>query len=65
MPGRVVELKVHEGDRVRQGTVLLVLEAMKMRNEVTSPLDGTVRDLKVSEGSSVRAREAMLYIAPG
>ncbi len=65
MPGRVVELKVREGDRVRPGTVLLVLEAMKMRNEVTSPVDGIVRDLKVSEGSSVRAREPMLYIAPG
>ncbi len=55
---------MHEGDRVRTGTVLLVLEAMKMRNEVTSPADGIVRNLRVSEGSSVRAREPMLRIAP-
>jgi len=64
MPGRVVELKVHEGDHVRAGSVLLVLEAMKMRNEVTSPADGVVRNLRVSEGSSIRAREPMLRIAP-
>jgi glutaconyl-CoA/methylmalonyl-CoA decarboxylase subunit gamma len=64
MPGRVVELKVKEGERVRQGAVLLVLEAMKMRNEVTSPADGVVRDVRVSEGSNVRAREPMLFIAP-
>ena len=64
MPGRVVELKVREGDRVMRGALLLVLEAMKMRNEVTCPADGFVRDLRVSVGSSVRAREPMLTIAP-
>ena len=65
MPGRVVELRVAEGDAVTKGTVLLVLEAMKMRNEVTAPVDGVVRDVRVREGTNVRAREAMLVLAPG
>jgi biotin carboxyl carrier protein len=64
MPGRVVEVRVREGDAVAKGAVLLVLEAMKMRNEVTAPIDGVVRDLRVREGSSVRAREAVLVLVP-
>ena len=63
MPGKVVELRVAEGETVRKGQVLLVLEAMKMRNEVTSPADGRVVELRVSVGSNVRAREAMLKVA--
>ena len=64
MPGKVVEIRVHEGDPVRAGQVLLVLEAMKMRNEVTTPVAGIVRSLRVAVGANVRAREAMLRIAP-
>jgi len=64
MPGKVIELRVSEGQRVEAGTVLLVLEAMKMRNEVTSPAAGVVRGLRVSVGANVRAREPMLYVAP-
>jgi len=63
MPGKVIEVRVREGDRVRRGDVLLVLEAMKMRNEVTSPTDGTVRGLRVSAGTNARAREPMLFVA--
>lgn len=65
MPGRVVELRVAEGDRVQKGQVILVLEAMKMRNEIASPVVGTVRRLSVVAGASVRAREPMLVIEPG
>ena len=64
MPGRVIELRVAEGDRVEVGAVLLVLEAMKMRNEITSPVAGFVRGLKVATGASARAREPMLFVAP-
>ena len=64
MPGRVVELRVHDGEAVTKGTVLLVLEAMKMRNEVTAPVDGVVRDVRVRDGANVRARETMLVLAP-
>ncbi|MCI4325825.1 MAG: biotin/lipoyl-binding protein [Thermoplasmata archaeon] len=64
MPGKVVELRVREGDRVGKGQVLLVLEAMKMRNEIAAPVAGRVADLKVSPGSNVRAREPMLTLVP-
>jgi len=64
MPGKVVELRVAEGTRVEVGDVLLVLEAMKMRNEVTSPTAGVVRSLRVTVGANARAREPMLFVAP-
>jgi glutaconyl-CoA/methylmalonyl-CoA decarboxylase subunit gamma len=64
MPGKVVEIRVRDGETVRAGQVLLVLEAMKMRNEVTAPIAGVVRSLRVVAGANVRAREAMLRIAP-
>jgi biotin carboxyl carrier protein len=64
MPGKVIEVRVKEGERVRKGDVLLVLEAMKMRNELTSPADGVVRGLRVSAGGNARAREPMMFIAP-
>ncbi|MGI0130328.1 MAG: biotin/lipoyl-containing protein [Thermoplasmata archaeon] len=64
MPGRVIEVRVKEGDRVHKGDLLLVLEAMKMRNELTSPADGVVRGLAVSAGANARAKEPMLFIVP-
>ena len=64
MPGKVVELRVKDGERVRAGQVLLVLEAMKMRNEVAAPIAGTVEGLSVAAGANVRAREPMLRIVP-
>jgi len=64
MPGRVIELRVADGDRVTKGQTLLVLEAMKMRGEVTSPADGIVRDIRVAPGANARAKEPMLWIRP-
>jgi glutaconyl-CoA/methylmalonyl-CoA decarboxylase subunit gamma len=64
MPGKVIEVRVSEGDRVHRGDVLLVLEAMKMRNEVASPADGVVRGLRVRAGANARAKEPMLFVAP-
>ncbi|MCI4351617.1 MAG: biotin/lipoyl-binding protein [Thermoplasmata archaeon] len=64
MPGRVVEVLVAEGARVGRGDVLLVLEAMKMRNEIAAPITGVVRDLSVKPGTNVRARERMLRVVP-
>ncbi len=62
MPGKVVEVRVKNGQRVEAGAVLLVLEAMKMRNEVTAPVAGRVDGLRVSAGASAPAREPMLYL---
>ena len=62
MPGKVVELRVHDGDRVTTGQVLLVVEAMKMRNDIVAPAEGFVRDLRVAPGSNVTPRTAMLRL---
>jgi len=64
MPGRVIELKVADGDRVSKGQTLLILEAMKMRGEVGSPADGVVRDIRVAAGQNARAKEPMMWIRP-
>ncbi|HTT45969.1 MAG TPA: biotin/lipoyl-containing protein [Thermoplasmata archaeon] len=64
MPGRVIELRVNEGDTVVKGQTLLVIEAMKMRGEVTSPTDGVVRDIRVTAGTNARAKEPMMWIRP-
>jgi len=65
MPGRVVEVRVAAGDAVAAGQVLLVLEAMKMRNEVTAPVAGTVVAVNVRAGSNVRTGEPMVRLRPG
>ena len=62
MPGKVIELRVREGERVRKGDVLLVLEAMKMRNELTSPVSGVVRGVAVAAGANARAKEPLLFV---
>ncbi len=62
MPGRILEVRVKEGDRVEAGALLLVLEAMKMRNEIVAPRSGRIASVRVAAGASVRAREPMLYL---
>jgi biotin carboxyl carrier protein len=53
MPGRVVRVRVAAGDHVKRGQTLLVLEAMKMQNEIPAPEDGIVRSLSVRKGESI------------
>lgn len=62
MPGKILEVRVKEGDSVTAGQLLLVLEAMKMRNEVLSPAAGRVEGLRAAPGQSVRAREVLLRV---
>ena len=64
MPGKIVEVKVKEGQAVKEGDVLLVLEAMKMQNDLKSPMAGTVAKVHVQEGSNVEASTVLLEIAP-
>jgi biotin carboxyl carrier protein len=59
MPGRVTSLIVKENDTVEPGTPLLLLEAMKMQNEITSPMRGRVISVRVREGETVK-KDAML-----
>lgn len=53
IPGNIQKIMAREGDEVSAGTPLLILEAMKMRNEVLSPIDGVVKKIFVSEGEMV------------
>ncbi|MCI4363263.1 MAG: biotin/lipoyl-binding protein [Thermoplasmata archaeon] len=62
MPGKILEVRVTDGQQVRAGEVLLVLEAMKMRNEIPSPIAGRVESVSVRPGDSVRARDLLLRI---
>jgi biotin carboxyl carrier protein len=60
--GRVVALKVKVGDTVAAGDVLLLLEAMKMENEIRAPAAGTVASILVTEGQRVREGETLVVI---
>jgi biotin carboxyl carrier protein len=63
MPGKVVRLLVEVGHKVEAGQGLLVVEAMKMQNEIRSPKSGTVERLHVKEGQPVNAGEALCIIS--
>lgn len=55
MPGKVVAVKASVGQAVKKGEVILVLEAMKMENDIVAPQDGTVASINVSTGDSVES----------
>jgi biotin carboxyl carrier protein len=62
MPGRVVRVLVAKGDTVRKGAGLVILEAMKMENEIQAPADGTVDELFVEPGQTVEAGAELLQL---
>ena len=62
MPGKVIRLLVKPGDQVEAGQGLLVVEAMKMQNEVKSPKTGTVEKLSAKEGQAVNAGDVLAWI---
>jgi biotin carboxyl carrier protein len=62
MPGLLLKLNVQEGDAVKEGDTLFVLEAMKMENEIKAEVPGTVKEIKVSEGQSVEKGAVILII---
>ena len=53
MPGNILRIDVKEGDKVKAGQTLLILEAMKMENEIAAPKDGTVGQITTSKGAVV------------
>ena len=63
MPGRVVRVLVGKGESVKKGASLLILEAMKMENDIVAPADGTVDELYVTPGQTVEAGADLLHIA--
>lgn len=62
MPGTVVKLKVKKGDKVNAGDTVVIVEAMKMENEIHSPIDGTVEEIYIKEGDMVNPDEVMIRI---
>lgn len=60
MPGLIIDLKVKEGDTVKQHDPLLILEAMKMENIIKSPGEGVVKSVKVKKGDSVEKNQVLI-----
>lgn len=61
LPGKIVELRVREGDAVNKGDVIAILEAMKMENELKAPQDGTVRAVHVRVGDDVEQHQVLVH----
>lgn len=63
MPGTIADIKVANGDQVTKGQTLLILEAMKMENEIMAPCDGVVDSIKVEKGASVNAGDILVALS--
>ncbi|AYO30194.1 biotin/lipoyl-binding protein [Biomaibacter acetigenes] len=59
MPGTILSVKVKEGSKVSKGDVIMILEAMKMENEILAPQDGIISSIDVSEGASVNTGDIL------
>jgi glutaconyl-CoA/methylmalonyl-CoA decarboxylase subunit gamma len=62
MPGNILDVRCKPGDAVKSGDVLLILEAMKMENEIMSASDGTVKQVLVSKGAVVSSGDLLVVI---
>jgi len=62
MPGKILELKVSVGDEVKTREIVAVMEAMKMKQPLPSPVDGVVKDIKLNIGDRVNPGEIIMVI---
>jgi biotin carboxyl carrier protein len=62
MPGKVVRVLTEQGAEIKQGEAVIVVEAMKMQNEMKSPKDGIVKEIRFAEGSTVNAGDILAII---
>lgn len=62
IPGSIFKILVNEGDQVNEGDVLLILEAMKMENEIVSPRDGVVESIAVDTGATVGMGDTLVIL---
>ena len=62
MPGNILSVNVKDGDTVKKGDILLILEAMKMENEIMAPHDATVAAVHVNKGDSVESGTALVSL---
>lgn len=63
MPGNILRVEVKEGEQIKAGQLLVVLEAMKMENEILAPHDGTVAQVVVSKGTTVETGSPLIVLA--
>ena len=63
MPGNIIRIDVKQGDTVKEGQILVILEAMKMENEIVAPKDGTVAQVVTSKGAVVDTGSPLVIIA--
>jgi len=63
MPGNILSVNVSQGQTVKSGDVLIILEAMKMENEILAPRDGTVAQVVVTKGSTVDTGAPLVVLA--
>jgi len=64
IPGKVVTVEVKQGDEVVEGQVILILEAMKMQNEIQAPITGKVTSVNCEEGQAIEANIPLVIIEP-
>ncbi len=63
LPGKVVKIAVKQGDAVKTGDILVIIEAMKMENEIVAPHDGTVAQVVATVGATVESGAALVVLA--
>ena len=62
MPGTLLDIKISEGEKVKKGQVIFILEAMKMENEIMAPKDGAVVQIRAAKGSAVSTGDILAVI---
>ncbi len=62
MPGTILDVKVRVGDTVKYAQPVVILEAMKMENEIVATADGTVQEIRVTKGAAVNAGDVLVVI---
>ena len=63
MPGKVVKINIKKGKQIKKGDVLIIIEAMKMEQEIKSGIAGTVTEIQVEEGNTVNKDQVLILIA--
>ena len=64
MPGKIIKVNVSEGDAVVAGQILVIIESMKMEQNIKTPVTGTVKSVHVTEGQQVDLEEALIEVEP-
>ena len=62
MPGNILDIKVSEGQKVASGETVIVLEAMKMENDIVAPKDGVIASINVNKGDTVEAGKLLITL---